>query len=42
VLATALAELKHAKEAFTLEEDQLDRNHCAWCKRAWQANWEKR
>ena len=35
-------ELAHAWEAFHERKDRLDRNHCAWCRFAWMANWEKR
>ena len=35
-------ELTHAREAFQLQENELDRDHCAWCRRAWMANWDRR
>jgi len=33
-------ELIHAREAFSMQKDKLNKDHCAWCRRAWMANWE--
>ena len=35
------AELEHAREAFTKPQLELDKDHCAWCRRAWMANWRR-
>jgi hypothetical protein len=34
-------ELEHANWAFRALRSELDRDHCAWCRRAWMANFHK-